>query len=248
MKKALILPVLFLVVNVYGQNNYFKLESEEKLLSESLFNQRFKILVKQLPSDYTLTPIIFHKRKGQDSIINYIAFQKIWWGNLKIDSSKFNIVYKQDPLYLLVDNKLPEFKLKDINGNIFTSSSLIGKPTLIDFWDTHCRGCILEMPELNKLKDKYKEEINFVAISYDPLDTAVNFLKRKKFDFYHLVEGGNYARNILKISGIPVNIFIDRNGYVREIHKMMPADPDKPFPSLSNQLFDKLLEKLTKEL
>ncbi len=248
MKYIALFSILLVTLNVDGQKNYYKIKFEEEILNESLFKQRFNTLVKQLPPKYTLTPIIYHKRNVQNSVINYIDFQKIWWGDLKIDSSKFDILYKQDPLYLILDKKLPEFKLKDTNGNTFNSSSLLGKPTLIDFWDTHCRGCILEMPELNKLKEKYKGRINFIAISFDPLDTAVNFLAKRSFDFFHLVEGGTYARNILKISGIPVNIFIDRNGYVREIHSIMPSDPNKPFPSLSNQLFEKELEKLIKKL
>lgn len=247
MKKTLLLPFLFLAIVAYGQSNYYKLLGEKTLLNEEGFNFRFKDMIRKLPADYSLTPIVYHKRKIQDSVINYVTFNKIWWGNLKMDSSKFKIVYKQDPLYLFLDSKLPEFNLKDLDGKIFNSSSLLGKPTLIDFWSKGCPGCILEMPELNKLKQKYNDKINFIAVSFDPQDTVIKFLKKNNFNFYHLVNGGNFAKNTLKITGIPRNIFLDKNGFVREVYSIMPGDPDNPKDlRISNKTFDRLLERLTK--
>ena len=46
-------------------------------------------MVKALPKDYSLTPIIYHKYSINNSIINYVTFKEIWWGDKKIDQEQF---------------------------------------------------------------------------------------------------------------------------------------------------------------
>lgn len=235
----------------FGQSNYYKLYNDT-IYNDHEFNLHFKLLIRDLPKDYTLTPTIYHKSVFKDSIINYVYFKKIWWGDKKIDPSKFDIVYIQDSFLLFLDKKLPEFKLKDLTGKTFISSKLMGKPTLINFWAINCRGCIVEIPQLNKLKEKYKERVNFVAISMDSGNSVQAFIKTNLFNFYLLIDGFDYYINTLKISGIPVNMFLDKNGYVREIRNMMPLRSNRSsgnpedLPDLSNVEFDKILENLLK--
>jgi|WetSurMetagenome_2_1015567.scaffolds.fasta_scaffold380633_1 cytochrome c biogenesis protein CcmG, thiol:disulfide interchange protein DsbE len=244
----LIVPII-----TFGQSNYYKLQNGI-IYNDHDFNLYFRSMIKALPKEYSLTPIIYHKSEIKDSVINYVQFQKIWWGDKKIDPSKFDIVYKQDTLLLFLDKKLPEFRLKDLNGKTFNPSQLIGKPTLINFWGINCRGCIEEIPQLDKLKEKYKGNVNFVAICTDayPSDSIKVFLYKRPFNFYHLVGGFDYCFKTLKISGIPVNMFLDKNGYVREIKNIMPLGSNKftgnteDFPELNNEEFAKILETLLK--
>lgn len=242
------LSILLIATISYGQSNYFKLPSDT-IYNEIDFNLHFKSMVKALPKDYSLTPIIYHKYHINDSIINYVTFKEIWWGDKEIDQSNFKIIYKQDPLFLNLYKKLPEFNLIDLSGKSFNSSQLMGKPTLITFWSIGCTGCIIEFPQLDKLREKYRDKVNFIAIGFDSRDVIIGFLKKKPLNFYHLANGTNYASNILKISGIPRNFFLDKNGYIREIKSILPVEFDKitGTPSAKNNLeFDKILEKLTK--
>jgi cytochrome c biogenesis protein CcmG, thiol:disulfide interchange protein DsbE len=237
---------------MFGQSSYYRLFNDNRIYNQSDFDLHLKSLIKDLPKDYSITPIIYNKRFIKDSVINYVKFQEIWWGDKKIDPSKFDIVYKQDTLLLFLDRKLPDFKLKDLNGKTFTASQLIGKPTLIDFWAINCRGCIVEMPQLNKLKEKYKERVNFIAISMDSGKSVQEFLKKNPFNFNILIDGYVYTANSLKITGFPTNMFLDKNGYVREIRNTMPLRsnklPENPgeLPDLSNEEFAKILENLLK--
>jgi thiol-disulfide isomerase/thioredoxin len=254
MKKSIIVLMLIVPIITFGQSNYYRLFNDNRTYNQSDFNLHFKSLIKDLPKDYSLTPIIYNKRFIKDSVINYVQFQKIWWGDKKIDLSKFDIVYKQDSLFLISDKKLPDFKLKDLNDKSFSSSQLIGKPTLINIWGIYCRGCIVEMPELNKLKQEYEGKVNFIAICSDgyPSDSIKVFLKKHSFNYYHLVGGFDYCFKTLKISGIPLNLFIDKNGYIREIRSVMQLSSNRPVgnqlnnPDYSNLEFGKILEKLLK--
>ena len=248
MRTFFTLSMLLIATIGYGQSKYFKLPNDT-IYNEIDFNIHFKSMVRALPKDYSLTPIIYHKYEINDSIINYVTFQKIWWGDKKIDQSNFEIKYKQDPLFSNLYKKLPEFNLIDLSGKSFNSSQLMGKPTLITFWSIGCTGCIIEFPQLDKLREKYGDRVNFIAIGFDSHDIVIGFLKKKPFGYYHLVNGYNYANNTLKISSIPRNIFLDKNGYIREIKSILPCEFDKTTgtPRVTNNFeFDKILEKLTK--
>ena len=57
------------------------------------------------------------------------------------------------------------------------------KPTFVNFWFTSCPPCIEEMPALNELKEKYKDRINFVSITFDTKEKVEKFLKKYEFDY-----------------------------------------------------------------
>jgi len=63
-----------------------------------------------------------------------------------------------------------------INDEV-SKSDLLGKPTLIHFWSISCYLCKEAMPEVNKLRDEYDDELNVVAVhmprSEDDLDMNV---------------------------------------------------------------------------
>ena len=77
------------------------------------------------------------------------------------------------------------FVLKDINGNEINAKSLEGKAVFINVWATWCAPCVAEMPSINKLYNKVKDEdIHFLMISQDnSLEKAHKWVERKGFDF-----------------------------------------------------------------
>lgn len=230
--------------------DYFKINNDTHVYSTREFSKYLKKSNGALPKDYSQTPIIYNKLAKADSVVNYIYFKKIWWGNKAIDPKSYEIVYKQDSSYLFLDRKLPFFNLPDLDGNMISSDQLLGKPTMINFWFTHCGGCIAEIPELNKLVEKYKEEVNFVAFSLDSPDSVKKFLISNPFNFKHIPSAAKYFTKELMIKGFPLNFILDKNGYVIEVKGTMPAEsnllPANTIPKLSNHEFDKILEKLTK--
>lgn len=169
-------------------------------------------------------PTIYHRIVKKDSIINYYTFVAQNTEN-KDYKSMFEFEFKQDSLYLFLNKKLPEFKLKDLNGKVFSSSQLLGKPTLLNYWAIYCVPCVAEFPQLNELKAKYGNKMNFIAIAENTCsgDTLKNFLKKHPFHFFMLENGAEYKKT-LKIGAIPRNIFIDKDGYIRYIQGNFPYE------------------------
>ena len=250
MKNIILLLVIMTISTGCRPKDYFKIINDNRTYSEKEFTKYLEKSNKALPKDYSQTPVIYNKLVTGDSIVNYIYFKKIWWGDKDIDPKSFEIIYKQDSAFLFLDKKLPYFNLPDLCGKITTSDQLLGKPTLINFWFTNCGACIAEIPELNKLVEKYKDEVNFIAFSLDDADSVKKFLTDVPFNFTHIPSASDYIVKKLMIKGYPLNYFLDRNGYVTAIKNTMPAEsnilPANTIPKLSGREFDRILEKLIK--
>ena len=249
--KKLVFPLLLLLVELsYGQTNYYTF-NQDSLYSEKAVRLRYEKDVKEIPGKYVITPTIYHRIVKNDSIINYISFIASKSDSI-VDRSKFEISFKQDSLFLFLNKKLPEFILKDMNDNEFSSSQLIGKPALLNYWSTYCAPCVEEIPQLNDLKVKYGDKMNFIALTESTCkkDSLTNFFEKHPFNFYILQNADKYKMT-LKIGAIPINIFIDKDGYIRYIQRNFPYsvyDPEKGIKLYdSNNYFVKIIEELVKK-
>ncbi|MFD2915478.1 TlpA family protein disulfide reductase [Psychroserpens luteus] len=135
-----------------------------------------------------------------------------------------------------IGEKLPFSELTSIDGEKVNLSTLNGKPTLINLWFINCPPCIEEMPNLNKLKEKYAENVNFVAITFESKEKVVDFLVKKSFNYTHFVSAKNEIDK-LNNQAYPLNIYLDKNGIITSFTGMIATDN-------SNEMIDMELEKL----
>lgn len=80
---------------------------------------------------------------------------------------------------------MPDFKFTDIYGKKWNSRELKNKIVVFNFWFVECSPCIAEMPSLNKLMDKYKNDdrVVFLAIANSGQQKIKEFLKEKQFNY-----------------------------------------------------------------
>ena len=134
-----------------------------------------------------------------------------------------------------LNSELPNFKYKDIKGKTVNSASLKGRPIIINFWFTTCRPCIAEMPELNRLKEKYKtSDIVFLSMTYETKSKVLAFLKKRKFDFQIIPNAKDYCEKFT--DNYPINIFVDRNGMIKKIENGMPLIYDAKTKTSTNDV------------
>jgi thiol-disulfide isomerase/thioredoxin len=243
------LTSLFFTGFCYGQSNYYSFNTDS-LFTEETVHLAFDKLSTTLPDNYDLIPTIYHRIVKGDTIINYLAFnaQK---SESSINKHKFEFIFKQDSIFLFLNKKLPEYKLQDLNGKEFSLSQLIGKPALINFWAIYCKPCVAEIPELNGLKDIYQNEMNFIAITESSCSTddLKEFLEKHPYNYY-ILENADEYKKVLKISSLPKNIFVDKEGYIRYIQTNFPYETDKKTGekiNLKNSYFVKIIEGLIKK-
>lgn len=107
--------------------------------------------------------------------------------------------------------EFPSFKDRDIAGNKYNLKDLAGKVVVLNFWFINCAPCRAEMPELNELVNKYKDnkDVVFLAIALDQTDDIKNFLKTSPFD-YNIISNGRFYSEKYGVNSYPTHVVIDR--------------------------------------
>ena len=118
--------------------------------------------------------------------------------------------------YEKIGLSVPRKIFKTLEGDSVQIGGMQAKPTLINLWFVGCKGCVEEMPELNQIKAKYEDKVNFVSMTFDDESRVLKFLSRTDFNFTHIVNVNEYIEEIGS-SPYPENIFIKRQGEIQFI-------------------------------
>ena len=58
-----------------------------------------------------------------------------------------------------VGDRIPQFLLKDTDGDVVSSEELKGQVFVLSFFDTGCGDCRKELPVLQRIYDKYEDVV-----------------------------------------------------------------------------------------
>lgn len=122
-----------------------------------------------------------------------------------------------------------EASFVDDSGKVTTLSEHAGKVIFINFWATWCPPCIKELPSLNRLYNKLKDndDIVFFMVEMDNnFSKAAKFMRRKKYRMPIYSISGQLPIE-LGTNSIPTTIIIDKNGELQVKH-MGAVDFDHP--------------------
>lgn len=118
--------------------------------------------------------------------------------------------------YIKVGTKILPQQFTTTDGDRVQIGGLQAKPTMVNLWFVGCRGCVEELPSLNKLQAKYGDKVNFIAITFDEENKVKKFLEQEPFNFKHITGAHDFI-NIIGTRPYPENIFIDKEGYIVNI-------------------------------
>ncbi|TAH10623.1 MAG: TlpA family protein disulfide reductase [Sphingobacteriia bacterium] len=109
-----------------------------------------------------------------------------------------------------------KFKTTDMYGNSINLKDYEGKTLVINFWFINCPPCRSEIPHLNKLVDKYKEDKNiaFIAIALDDASDIETFIKTYPYK-YQIIDKGRWIASKYGINSYPTNVVVDKAGLVQ---------------------------------
>ncbi len=86
----------------------------------------------------------------------------------------------------------PQVTLRTLNGEEIKLHDLKEKPVLLNIWATWCTPCIVEMPQLLQLSQRYKDEMVFIALSTDrDVETITQFFDRLPDEVKNFVHAEN---------------------------------------------------------
>lgn len=109
--------------------------------------------------------------------------------------------------------QLVDFTLSDLQGNSWHLRDLKGKVVLVNFWATWCPPCRKEMPDLQALYDKYKDQgFVVVSISDEKAAKVQLFISERKITYPVLLDPGRKVNDLFQVEGIPKSFVYDREG------------------------------------
>ncbi len=135
--------------------------------------------------------------------------------------------FRSSQLYPYKGNSQPPVtKLKTLDGKDFDLSSIKDEVILVNFWATWCGPCIEEIPSLNRLVARLKDQpFRVVAVNIGETPEAINAFLLKlgetgiQLDFPVLLDEKGKSVRDWKVYAYPSNYLIDRKGKIRYAYR-----------------------------
>jgi len=111
----------------------------------------------------------------------------------------------------------PDFSLMSFDGRDIKLSDLRGKPVVLNFWASWCGPCRLELPLLEKMWQRYKDNgVVFLGVNImDIEDEARVFIKNFRLSYTNLQNPPGDVASKYGVAVLPVTFFIDKEGKIR---------------------------------
>ena len=111
-----------------------------------------------------------------------------------------------------------DFSLVDLDGNQFSLSDFRGKTVFINFWATWCPPCRAEMPDIEEIYQKYKEDVMVIGVDVvEPEELVRTYVEKGNFSWLFGIDTtGELSRNY-RVAALPESFFIDANGIIQAI-------------------------------
>jgi peroxiredoxin len=105
------------------------------------------------------------------------------------------------------------FTLSGLDGKTYALDALRGKIVLVNFWATWCPPCRKEMPDMEKLYQRFASKgLIVLAVSDEKRETVEEFLKKQNYTFPVLLDPDRKVNTSFSVEGIPKSFLFDRQG------------------------------------
>ena len=110
----------------------------------------------------------------------------------------------------------PDFELNDIDGNSFRLSDHAGHIVIVNFWATWCPPCREEMPSMQRVWERMREEgVLMIGINVgEDEDTIFQFTADYPVDFPLLMDSDSKVTGQWSVRGLPTTYVVDPDGYI----------------------------------
>ena len=129
------------------------------------------------------------------------------------------------PTTTMASAKLPEFALKDINGNTVNTAELQndGRPIIISFFATWCKPCMRELEAITDNYIDWQEEtgVKMILVSIDQGQNIAKvkpLVDSKGWDYEVLLDPNSEFLHALQFQMVPSLVILDGAGNVVESH------------------------------
>jgi len=123
------------------------------------------------------------------------------------------------PAPVEVGRPAPAYRAASIDGDSVSLDALRGKAVLLNVWATWCHPCRDEIPELQRLHERYRDRgLEIVGVSVDGAnaDGAIrDFMGRYRMTYPVWRDPAETVSATFLVVGVPATFLIDRAGVLR---------------------------------
>ena len=180
-KGAYIINAHVTTINFYVNSN----DTEQQILldvpSKKIYGLEYNLVFKNNE--------LYFKRKNKSDVL--IEFKGTLNNNIVTGSYHYNSEYMKDKpgifqlmrssAPIIKGDDLPKFNLALVDGSTISNKSFKNKYVMLDFWATWCPPCVAKRPKLEKLYEKYGDQIEIVSISLDATFEIVDTFRKEKY-------------------------------------------------------------------
>ena len=112
---------------------------------------------------------------------------------------------------------LPSVRLDCLGpGQPVDTATLVGRPTVLNFWASWCDPCRREMPMLASVAEDTGDAVRFVGVNTkDDPEAAANLLESTAVRFEQLYDPeGELLRQLRTVQGLPITLVLDPEGAI----------------------------------
>ncbi len=125
---------------------------------------------------------------------------------------------------IAVGSKAPDFEMRDVDGKKVALADYAGKVVLLVFWATWNDSCVAQMPHVEQLAERFRDQ-NLVVIASCTRDDPAAFARwvrqhQQEYPHVHFAcdprgkDAHPASREFYRVTDIPEQFVIDGNGKV----------------------------------
>jgi len=116
----------------------------------------------------------------------------------------------------------PDFAAETLDGKFYNLNNLQGKVVVLTFWSTRCEICHSEIPKLNQVADRYRDQnVVFLALTMENQTKIEPYLRKNPFTFSVVPNSFGVVLKYADMDksgginmGFPAHFVIDKHGAI----------------------------------
>lgn len=111
----------------------------------------------------------------------------------------------------------PALAAQTLDGRAVTLADFAGRPLLLNFWASWCAPCVLEMPALDRLRERFAGHgLQVAAVNHGETPERVRrFLAATPFGGTVLLDRSQRQLAVWGAQALPASMLVDRQGRAR---------------------------------
>ena len=115
----------------------------------------------------------------------------------------------------------PDFKVEGLDGKPLSLAASRGKVILLNFWATWCGPCREEIPDLIALQQKYKDQLQIIALTVDEDNAAMvkKVVNASGINYPVAMSPSDVRMQYGGIGALPTSFILDTQGRIVQKHE-----------------------------